>query len=174
MSPMAKVSFIFAVGTSWLDSLVTMVTKSPWSHVALRFDSEDLLVEALVGQGTILQPGSKYDTWPGTFVITRDVKQDEAIQMLLFSRCLADKKLRYGYGTCAAIGIKQIFGHRAARIFLLFLPSRQAETMVCSELLVKLWRISHPNFLFDQDSRLVSPAELHRALLLPEPLDLTN
>ena len=162
---MKEVSFVFATGGSWLDSLVTTVTKSRWSHVALRFDAEDLLVEALVFRGLILQPGNKYDAWPVSQTIRREVPDELYFAMLTLARRWCERKLPYGYATCVAIGLKELLGARIGKAFLALLPGKEGATLVCSEMLVKLWRLGCPDFFPCKDARLVSPDELYNALL---------
>ena len=161
---MKDVSFVFATGGSWLDSLVTAVTKSRWSHVALRFDAEDILVEALVFRGLILQPGNKYDTWPVNKTLRCEVSDEAYRAMLTLSQRWSEQKVPYGYATCVAIGLKELLGARIGKAFLALLPGKEGTTLVCSEMLVKLWRIGVPYFLSDMDSRLVSPDELYQEL----------
>lgn len=161
---MKDVSFVFATGGSWLDSLVTTVTKSCWSHVALRFDAEDILVEALVFRGLILQPGNKYDTWPVSKTIRCEVSEDVYDTMLTMSRRWSEQKVPYGYATCVAIGLKELLGVRIGKAFLAMLQGKEGATLVCSEMLVKLWRIGFPDFFSGRDSRLVSPDELYQEL----------
>ena len=160
-----EVSFVFATGGSWLDSLVTTVTKSRWSHVALRFDEEDLLVEALVFRGLILQPGDKYDAWPVSQTIRRAVSDELYVAMLTMCRRWSERKLSYGYATCVAIGLKELLGARAGKAFLALFPGKEGTTLVCSEMLVKLWRLGFPDFFSGKDARLVCPDELYKALL---------
>jgi len=161
---MKSVTFVFATGTSWMDSLVTTVTKSCWSHVALRFDDDDLLVEALAGRGCILQSGKKYDGWITSLTIPQLVSEKAYVEMLQLSRQWATENIPYGYRTCVAIGMKELFGQRAGRLTLGWLSDKSRETLVCSEVLVGLWRIAVPKFLQGQDPSLVSPDELFRQL----------
>jgi len=162
---MSQVSFVFATGESWLDSLVTTVTKSRWSHVALRFDAEDLLVESLVFRGLILQCGKKYEDWPVSQTISREIPDMHYKAMLVLSRSWGEQNIPYGYATCAAIGLKELLGLRIGKAALKLSPGKEGSTLVCSEMLVKLWRIAFPDFLSAMDSRLVSPDEFYRALL---------
>lgn len=161
---LSTVSFVFATGESWLDSLVTTVTKSRWSHVSLRFESENILAEALVGRGFLLQPGGKYDS----FTVSESIRKyvPEAVQHQMLERCRGWSQIQvpYGYRTCAAIGIKELFGWRAGRLALEWLPAEEKETLVCSEMIVKLWRMAVPDFLSGSEPRLVSPNELYHAL----------
>ena len=161
---MKGVTFVFATGTSWMDSLVTMVTKSRWSHVALRFDDDDLLVEALAGRGCILQSGKKYDEWVPSLTVPQLVSEKAYEEMLQLSRQWATENIPYGYRTCVAIGIKEMLGQRAGRLTLGWLSEKSRETLVCSEVLVGLWRIAVPKFLQGRDPSLVSPDEFFRQL----------
>lgn len=161
---MKGVTFVFATGTSWMDSLVTVVTKSRWSHVALRFDDDDLLVEALAGRGCILQSGNKYDEWVPSLTVPQLVSEKAYEEMLQLSRQWATENIPYGYRTCVAIGIKEMFGQRAGRLALGWLSEKSRGTLVCSEVLVRLWRIAVPKFLQERDPSLVSPDELFRHL----------
>lgn len=162
---MKTVSFIFATGPSWLDRLVTTVTRSPWSHVALRFDAENLLVEALAGRGFLTESGDKYAGWVSSQVVPRLAPDEIYAEMLAISRRWGEEKPPYGYATCLAIGIKELFGERAGQIALALLPVGSSDTLVCSEMLVRLWRLVEPEFLSGQDPRLVSPDQLFQALL---------
>ncbi len=161
---MKTVTFIFVTGSSWLDSLVTTVTHSRWSHVALRFEQEGLLVEALVGRGLILQSGHKYDAWPTRIEIPRTISATTYAGMLALAHRWADGNIPYGYRTCAAIGLKELFGRKAGGWALDHLPAKTSKTMVCSELIVNLWRIAAPDFFAGREPRLVSPDELYRVL----------
>lgn len=161
---MTGVTFVFATGSSWLDSLVTTVTKSRWSHVALRFESENLLVEALVGRGFLLQPGGKYDGWPVSESIRQSIPEKVQAQMLECCSRWAQTQVPYGYRTCVAIGMKEIFGRRAGQLAMEWLPAGETETLVCSEMLVKLWRMAVPDFLPGLEPQLVNPNELYQAL----------
>ena len=156
------VTLIFVTGSTWLDSMVTTVTRSRWSHVALRFEKENLLVEALVRRGLILQPGHKYDSWPIRMEISRTIPPAAYDEMLAVSRRWADETIAYGYRTCAAIGLKEFFGWKVGDWALAQLPTKTEQTMVCSELIVKLWRIAAPDFFAGREPRLVSPDELYR------------
>ena len=158
------VTFIFVTGSTWLDSLVTTVTRSRWSHVALRFEQENLLVEALVGRGLILQPGHKYDAWPTRMELSRTIPPAAYAEMLAVSRRWAGGNIPYGYQTCAAIGLKELFGRKAGGWALDHLSGKTSKTMVCSELIVNLWRIAAPDFFAGREPRLVSPDELYRVL----------
>jgi hypothetical protein len=158
------VVFVFVTGSTWLDSLVTTVTRSRWSHVALRFETENLLVEALVGKGLILQPGHKYDAWPTRVEIPRTVPPAAYAEMLALARRWAGGNIPYGYRTCAAIGLKELFGRKAGGWALDHLPGKTSITLVCSELIVNLWRITAPDFFAGWEPRLVSPDELYRVL----------
>lgn len=162
---MKTVSFIFATGSSWLDRLVTSVTRSPWSHVAMRFDADDLLVETLAGRGFLTGTGDKYAGWISSRVISRLVQDEIYDEMLALSRRWQAAAPPYGYATCLAIGIKELFGTRSAGTALALLPAGSAKTLVCSEMLVKLWRVAEPDFLFGQDPRLISPDQLFQTLL---------
>ncbi len=159
---MKTVTFLFVTGSSWLDYLVTTVTRSRWSHVALRFEPDDLLVEALVGRGLILQSGSKYDDWTTRQAISRDVPERAYYGMLEQSQRWARQNIPYGYRTCLAIGLKVLLGEAAGEWALQQLPGRRLNNMVCTELIVKLWRMAEPEFLPGQEPRLVSPDELYR------------
>ena len=161
---MKTVTFIFVTGSSWLDSLVTTVTRSRWSHVALRFETEDLLVEALVGRGLILQTGHKYDVWPTRMEIPRTIPPAAYAGMLASAHRWAGGNIPYGYRTCAAIGLKELFGRKAGGWALDHFPAKTSKTMVCSELIVNLWRIAAPDFFAGREPRLVSPDELYRVL----------
>lgn len=161
---MKTVSFLFVTGSSWLDQLVTTVTRSRWSHVALRFEPDDLLVEALVGRGLILQPVNKYNGWKTQQTISRAVPREVYDDMLDQSRRWAQANVPYGYRTCLAIGFKELLGNPAGEWALRWLPGRTAGHLVCSELIVKLWRMAEPDFLSGQEARLVSPDELYRRL----------
>ena len=165
---MKEVSFIFATGESRLDWLVTTVTGSRWSHVAFRFDAEDLLVEALAFRGLLLQPGNKYETWPKSRTFRREVAEEFYSEMLSLSRRWSQQKLSYGYFTCVAIGLKEVVGFGAGRAALSLFPGKEGATLVCSEMIVKLWRIAYPDFLQGRDPRLVSPDELYQSMLACE------
>ena len=162
---MRQVSFIFATGESRLDFLVTTITNSSWSHVALRFDEENLIVESLAFRGCILQAGNKYDGWAKSRTIRLEVSKDVYFEMLALARRWGTQNIPYGYATCVAIGIKELLGARAGKVALGWLPGTDGSTLVCSEMLVKLWRIGFPDFLPGRDPRLVSPDELYRTLL---------
>jgi hypothetical protein len=161
---MKSVAFIFVTGTSWMDSLVTTVTKSRWSHVVLRFEEDILLVEALAGRGFIVQSGNKYDGWEPSLTVTKQVPAAAYDKMLESSRQWATENTPYGYRTCVAIGVKELCGERAGLLALKWLTAGRANSLVCSELMVMLWRIAYPDFLPGRESRLVSPDELYKAL----------
>lgn len=161
---MTRVTFIFATGASWMDSLVTAVTKSQWSHVALRFDNDDVLLEALAGHGLILQSGGKYDGWKPSLTCAKLVSEQTYDEMIYRSRQWAAANIQYGYRTCVAIGMKELFGQRAGHLALGWLTGSGVETLVCSEVLVNLWRVAVPEFMMGWESRLVSPDELYQAL----------
>ncbi len=161
---MKRIAFIFVTGASWLDSLVTTVTKSSWSHVALRFDEDDILVEALAGRGLILQSGKKYEGWKPCLIVQKEIPEVDYSSMLNFCRQWAEQRTPYGYWTCLAIGLKELFGQRAGRLALQWFMPGKIDSLVCSELMVKLWRIAKPDFLPDQEARLVSPDEFLKAL----------
>ncbi len=162
---MKRVSFVFATGASWLDRLVTAVTRSEWSHAALRFDADDLLVEALVGRGFLLEPGDKYAGWERSQTISCDVSDEAYAAMLVQVQQWQRSMIGYGYATCLAIGVKESIGVWAGRAILSILAVFTSNTLVCSEMLVKLWRYVEPDFLAGQDCRLVSPEALYRVLL---------
>ena len=162
---MKQVSFVFATGESWLDRLVTVFTRSAWSHVALRFEDSDLLVEALAGRGLLLEPGNKYADWRRSQALSFSVSDDSYAAMLAQAHQWQKSAIGYGYATCLAIGIKEIFGVWAGRALLALLAGFAANTLVCSEMLVKLWRQVEPDFFIGQDCRLVSPEQLYRVLL---------
>ena len=161
---MRQITFIFATGKSLMDSMVTRVTKSQWSHVALRFDTDNILVEALAGKGLILQSGQKYDEWTPSLFVTKQVSETAYDSMLSLSRQWAATNIPYGYRTCAAIGVKELFGRNAGQLALDWFVQNRMETLVCSELLVTLWRIAVPSFLPGREARLVSPNEFLQAL----------
>lgn len=172
---MKQVSFIFATGAGWMDRLVTWTTRSCWSHAALRFEADGCLVEALAGRGLILQPGGKYDGWEPALSIAKWVPAGIYDEMLCLSRTWASQKVPYGYGTCMAIGFRELFGPDAGRLTLRLLPGNCGRTLVCTEALAKLWRIADPGFFADRDPRLISPEELFRALSAGPPRPkLTN
>ena len=161
---MKRIAFVFVTGASWLDSLVTTVTKSSWSHVALCFEEDDILVESLAGRGLILQSGKKYDGWNPSLIVQKEISEMDYATMLNLCRQWAEKRTPYGYWTCLAIGLKELFGQRVGRLALrCFMPCK-IESLVCSELMVKLWRIVASDFLTDHEARLVSPDELLKAL----------
>lgn len=161
---MRQITFIFATGKSWMDSTVTRVTKSRWSHVALRFDPDNILVEALAGKGLILQSGQKYDEWKPSLFVTKQVSPAAYASMISLARQWAATRIPYGYRTCAAIGVKELFGRHAGQLALDWFVQNGMETLVCSEVLVTLWRIANPPFLPGQEARLVSPNEFLQAL----------
>ncbi len=146
-----------------MDSLVTTVTRSRWSHVALLFDADSVLVESLAGRGTILQPEGKYDKWTHCLKVRQWVPVPVYDEMLQLSRQWATANISYGYSTCVAIGLKELLGQRAGLLALGWLTGR-TETMVCSEMAVELWRLAVPGFLPGREARLVSPDELYQAL----------
>lgn len=163
---MKKVVFIFATGDIWLDRLVTWFTRSPWSHVAFRFVEDDLLVEALAGRGLLIQPGGKYDKWSGgKKQIYIEVSSEAYVQMLELACFWRNQKIPYGYVTCLAIGINNLFGEKWARLFLDFWPNKEKKHLICSEMIVDLWRVADPFFLQGKDSRLISPDDLLKSLL---------
>jgi len=168
---MKQVSFVFATGTSWLDRLVTMVTNSPWSHVALRFDSDNILVEALAGTGFMIRAGEKYDDWPVSQTIRLQISEVDYVNMLQLSRRWEQDRIAYSYKTCILIGIKKVFGTLAARACLHLFSGLDANRMVCSEMIVHLWRQANPEFMSGQNPRLVSPDELYRVLIALAPPD---
>lgn len=157
---MKGVSFVFATGSSWLDRLVTRVTRSPWSHVALRFDDDDILVEAQAGKGILVGTGGKYANWTMSLALSRFVADDVYEEMMTQAYRWKTAAVPYGYATCLAIGVKELCGLQAAVIMLSMLSRFFGETLVCSEMLVKLWRIAEPEFMVGQDCRLVSPDQL--------------
>lgn len=161
---MKSVSFIFVTGSSWLDYLVTSVTGSQWSHVALRFDHDDLMVESLAGRGLILQGGKKYEDWSPLTVIPRLVPSPVYSEMLELAQKWKIGEISYGYRTCAAIGVKELMGQRAGRLVLAWLTAGRKETLVCSEMIVKLWRLADPLFMADLEPCLISPDELFKNL----------
>lgn len=161
---MKQVTLIFATGTTWMDSLVTSITKSRWSHVALRFDADNLLVEALAGRGLILQPGEKYDGWIESLSVPQLVPKQLYDEMIQLSRHWADENISYGYRTCLAIGMQNLFGKGTGRLMLELLPGKNEKTLVCSEALVTLWRIASPNFMAGLEARLLSPDEICQTL----------
>lgn len=162
---MKRIAFVFVTGASWLDSLVTTVTKSRWSHVALRFEEDDILVEALAGRGVIVQSGKKYDGWNSSLIVQKEIPEMDYATMLNLCKQWATQKIPYGYWTCLAIGVKELFGQRAGRLALEGFMLAKTNSFVCSELMVKLWRIGTPEFLPDHEARLVSPDELLKALV---------
>ena len=147
-----------------MDSLVTAITRSRWSHVALRFESDNVLAEALVGRGFILQPGGKYDGWNSRLGVPQLISGQAYNEMLYLSREWAEKRIPYGYQTCVAIGLKELFGLHAGSFALRWLL-RPEDTLVCSEMMVKLFRSSSPDFLLGKEARLVTPDELYQALM---------
>ena len=157
---MKQISFVFATGASWLDRLVTKITRSPWSHVALRFDDDDILVEAQAGKGFLVGAGGKYADWTMSQALSRFVADDVYKEMMNQAYRWKTAAVPYGYTTCLAIGVKEICGQRAALTLLSMLPRFFDETLVCSEMLVKLWRIADPEFMTGQDCRLISPDQL--------------
>ena len=161
---MKQVTLIFATGTTWMDSLVTSITKSRWSHAALRFDDDNLLVEALAGRGLILQPGGKYDGWIESLSVPQLVPKQLYDEMIQLSRHWADENISYGYRTCLAIGMQNLFGQRTGRLMLELLPGKSEKTLVCSEVLVTLWRIASPDFMAGLEARLLCPDEICQAL----------
>lgn len=172
---MKQVTFVFATGASWLDRLVTSVTRSPWSHVALRFDNENVLVEILAGRGFIIHPsGKKYDDWPISRSIHRQISEQSYVNMLTLCRYWEQKQVSYGYITGMVIGMKEFFGVNAASTLLAVFAGLVSNTMVCSELMVNLWRQVEPDFLPGQDHRLVSPNEFYQALLQQFPEEIED
>jgi len=163
---MRQVTIVFATGKSWLDTIVTTVTKSRWSHVALRFDNEGLLVEALAGKGLILQPGRKYDEWKPRLFVTVQISEPAYEEMLSLSRQWAETNIPYGYRTSLAIGVKELFGKRVGTLALSWFTNTRVKDWVCSELLATLWRIEDPSFLQDCEPRLLTPDEIFQALIL--------
>jgi len=162
---MKQVTFVFATGASWLDRLVTWVTRSPWSHVAMRFDSDDILVEALAGRGFLIQPGTKYNKFSINRSIQRHIPELVYDEMLVKCRRWEQEKVPYGYTTCLLIGVKEVFGLATAKFVLAMFPWWGSDTMICSELIINLWRQAESDFLQGQNHRLVCPDELYRALL---------
>lgn len=161
---MSRVSFVFATGESWLDYVVKKITRSRWSHVAIRFDADNILAEALVFRGLILEPGDKYVDWPMMQEIQKDVDLFSYQKMLEVARSWEKRKVSYGYLTCFAIGIRSLAGLAAGRIALKLFPDNAESTLICSEMIVKLWRIGSPGFFAEQNARLVSPEDLYRSL----------
>ena len=168
---MKRVSYVFATGETWLDRLVTVATRSEWSHVAFWFEEADLLVESQAGRGFLLERGIKYADWRKSKQISFSVSDDSYAALLAQSHQWQRSAIGYGYATCLAIGIKELLGGWAGRALLAMLPRSAAETLVCSELLVKLWRQVEPGFFAGQDCRLVSPEELYRVLLQRDERD---
>lgn len=159
---MSRISLVFATGDSWLDRLVTKITRSRWSHVAMRFEADGELLEALVFSGLIWAPGGKYDTWPVMQAIPVEVDPLVYGEMLALARKWHAQRIPYGYGTCVAIGLKALAGTTAGGLFLGLLPPSSADTLVCSELIVRLWRVAQPEFLAGQDARLTTPDDIFR------------
>jgi hypothetical protein len=166
---MKQITFVFATGDSWMDRLVMLVTKSHWSHVAMKFDDDEILVEALAGKGLILQAGKKYDDWAPSTSITRLVSESAYEQMLTLSQRWGAANVSYGYRTCLAIGVRELLGQQAGSWALECLCWRKKETLVCSELLIKLWRVQDPQFLSGSDPRLSSPEDIFKALATQAP-----
>lgn len=171
---MKQVSIVFATGASWLDRLVTRVTKSPWSHVALRFDSDNILVEALAGAGFLIRDGKKYDGWVVSQTIRLQISEADYGNMLRLSRRWEKDRIAYSYKTCIAIGIKEVFGAPMAKACLILFPGLDSNKMVCSEMIVRLCRQANPDFLSGLDPRLVSPDELYRVLTALSPADFQD
>ena len=110
---MKQVSFIFATGESWLDRLVTTATRATWSHVALRFDEDNLLVEALAGRGLLLEAGDKYAGWERSQTVSCSIDDGAYAAMLSQVHQWKQMTIAYGYATCLAIGVKELLGFRA-------------------------------------------------------------
>jgi len=172
---MKQVTFVFATGTSLLDRLVTWVTRSPWSHVAIRFDKENVLVETQAGRGFLIhQSGDKYDDWPISRLIYRQVSEESYANMLTLCRYWQQKKVSYGYITCIVIGLKEVLGEKAAISILSLFAGLITNTMVCSELMVLLWRQVEPDFMRGRDYRLITPDEFYNALLQQLPCEVDD
>ena len=157
---MKQVSFIFATGESWLDRLVTTATRATWSHVALRFDEDNLLVEALAGRGLLLEAGDKYAGWQRSQIVSCSIDDGAYAAMLSQVHQWKRMTIAYGYATCLAIGVKELLGFRAGRSLLALLSGASSNTLICSEMLVKLWRYAEPDLMTGHDCRRVSPEQL--------------
>lgn len=158
---MKTVTFIFATGDIWLDHLVVWITRSPWSHVALQFNNDQVLVETLAGRGFLMLTAGKYDIWPGKIKrITREISAAAYDEMLELAFSWNGQQVQYGYSTCLLIGVKQLLGANVANRMLEYFPGIGKDRLVCSEMIVALWRVAAPDFLAGKDPRLVSPAEL--------------
>ena len=168
---MKQVSFIFATGESWLDRLVTTATRATWSHVALRFDEDNLLVEALAGRGLLLEASDKYAGWERSQTVSCSIDDGAYAAMLSQVHQWKQMTIAYGYATCLAIGVKELLGFRAGRSLLALLSGASSNTLICSEMLVKLWRYAEPDFMTGHDCRLVSPEQLYRILLQMDARD---
>ena len=84
--------------------------------------------------------------------------------MLGVSREWGRQQIPYGYLTCAAIGAKALMGPKAGKLVLDSVPNGMNRTLVCSEMVVNLWRLGFPNFLAGTDARLVNPDDLFQVL----------
>ena len=162
---MKQISFLFVTGDSWLDLLVTKVTRSRWSHVALRFDDDQILVEALAGRGVRVESGDRYENWPRNVEVSGFVTNAAYEAMRLQAEQWVEQEVTYGYLTCLSIGIKELFGLQAAKASLHLKRNSRRTTLVCSEMAVILWRLTDPGFFSGRDPELVSPDELYKILL---------
>lgn len=112
-----------------------------------------------------MESGNKYEGWTKSQTISCCIDDEVYSLMLAQSYRWKQESVDYGYATCLAIGIKELVGVRAGQAMVELLPRSSAKTMVCSEMLVKLWRHAAPDFLAGQDCRLVSPEQLYQGLL---------
>lgn len=138
-------------GTSPLDRLVQLFTRSHWNHAALVVPGGRFVEANAHGVQTV--PGTAYDH-ADMVVIPRPACWDpyDWAAATLFAQAMAHRHERYGYLQIAAIVLATITrGHLAIK---------WDGTMICSELVARAYE--HAGYIWSKDPALISPADLAR------------
>lgn len=143
-----------------IDRLIQLATRSHWNHSALIVSPDGDLVE-LVGQGIRRSHISKYDKKNLYLVRLDSLSDEDRRQIVHYADVMVERHQRYGYLTIATIVVKILTRSR--------LVIKLDGTLICSEFVGKA--LAHGGQVWEQDTSLITPADLYNRYVLPNLAD---
>jgi uncharacterized protein YycO len=142
--------FLLVHGRDFVDRLISLGTRSKWTHAALVVDEQGTLVEATSG-GVHYAAISKYERYD-RLLVRLPLSDEDRAEVHDFAVTMAEQHERYGFLTIAAIVLKLITRLR--------LVLKLDGTFICSEFVARA--LGQGGVIWERDPALMAPCDLAR------------
>jgi uncharacterized protein YycO len=149
-TPVQAGDFMLVHGTDFIDRLISLGTRSKWTHAALVIDEQGTIVEATSG-GVHYANISKYAGYDHLLVRV-PLSDEDRTEVHDFAVAMAEQHEKYGFLTIAAIVLKLITRLR--------LVLKVDGTFICSEFVARA--LGQGGVIWERDPALMAPVDLAR------------